>query len=70
MVHDTVAEFRRPYLAVLRSVDDEALRAPRDIAVVEQLGVQVNEVALQVGLEGESAGRVAFRAPAVAVSLD
>jgi hypothetical protein len=69
VVRDAVGERRRPDLARLRAVDDEADRAAGPVGAAGEALVQLDQVRLVVGLEGERARRGALGAPAVEVGL-
>ncbi|MNT74911.1 hypothetical protein D3C72_2137660 [compost metagenome] len=67
MVDDAIAEIRRPDFPRLRARHHEADRAAGPIAAVEQISVQLAQVALELLLEGEGVVGVAFVSPAVEV---
>ena len=69
VVHDAVAELRGPHLARLGAGDGKADTAAGAVAAVQQLGVQVAQVALYMLLELARAGGVALVLAAVDVGL-
>ncbi|MNG11453.1 hypothetical protein D3C84_949980 [compost metagenome] len=69
VVDDAIAEVGGPDLPRLRVGDHEADGGPGLVGTLDQLGMQLHEVALQVELEGQCAPAATLVAPAVQVSL-
>jgi hypothetical protein len=69
VVHHAVAEACGPHLAWLGVRDDEADGAAWLVGARGQLIVQLVEVVLDLGLECQRTGAIAFGAPAIKVGL-
>jgi hypothetical protein len=67
VVRDAIVERRRPDLARLRPVDDEADRPAGPVGAAGEALVEADELLLERRLEGHGAGRGALGAPAVEV---
>ena len=70
MMHNAVAEFRRPYLPDFWMSHDEGNAAADPIFTAGKFAVERNQIAFQIGLEAKLVDRIALVLAAIEIGIE